>query len=286
MRYQKQEILSYIGNKQKILENKTVSVVGLGAIGSNTANLLARAGLNLNLIDRDVVELDNLQRQVLFDENDIGQPKAIQAKKKLSLINSEIKISSTVTDLNHTNINILQKSDIILDCTDNMETRLLINDFALYNSIPWIYSAVLGVHAMTMNIVPGKTPCFSCIFKEQTSITDNCDSVGVINTITTLIASIQSTEAIKILTDQEFNRDLLLLNIWELNIEKLKIKPNLNCKTCSGIFDYLAGKNHSNVLKFCGANSFQIRGKPINLEYLFERLGKSTKATLSFISNF
>ena len=110
MRYQKQEILSYIGNKQKILENKTVSVVGLGAIGSNTANLLARAGLNLNLIDRDVVELDNLQRQVLFDENDIGQPKAIQAKKKLTVINSQIKINASITDLNYTNLNILQNS--------------------------------------------------------------------------------------------------------------------------------------------------------------------------------
>ncbi|HLC73472.1 MAG TPA: HesA/MoeB/ThiF family protein, partial [Candidatus Nanoarchaeia archaeon] len=163
MRYQKQELLSYIGNKQEFLQKKVVAIVGLGAIGSNTANLLARAGINLILIDRDIVELENLQRQTLYDEKDIGKPKSIQAKKKLKLINSEIKIEAFVEDLNYKNIDELINSDLILDCSDNMETRFLINDYSIKNDIPWIYAAVLGVNAMSMNIVPQKTPCFRCI---------------------------------------------------------------------------------------------------------------------------
>ena len=282
MRYQKQELLSYIGNKQELLQKKVVAIVGLGAIGSNTANLLARAGINLILIDRDIVELENLQRQTLYDEKDIGKPKSIQAKKKLKLINSDIKIKAFVEDLNYNNIDELIKSDLILDCSDNMETRFLINDYSIKNEIPWIYAAVLGVNAMSMNIVPQKTPCFRCIFKESNTITENCNSVGVLNTITNLIATIQVNESLKILTNQEFNKTLVLFNIWNLYMQKFKINKNINCEACSNLnFEYLDGKTTKKIVKLCGTNSFQIHGNPINLENLYQRLSKFSDAKIN-----
>ena len=280
MRYQKHELLSFIGKKQKFLEEKTVAIIGLGATGSTSANLLARAGINLILIDRDVIELDNLQRQTIFDELDIGHPKVIIAKEKLSKINSKIKIEAYLLDLNYSNIDILLKANLILDCTDNMETRFLINDFSIFNEIPWIYAAVLGSNAMSMNIVPNKTPCFRCIFKEQESLTEN--SVGVLNTITNLISSIQSTEAIKILTNQDFNKEIFIFNIWNLQMQKLVVKKNLDCKTCfKNNFEYLEGKKYTGILKLCGQNSFQIIGKPLNLKNLHKRLSKSTDAKIN-----
>lgn len=282
MRYQKHELLSFIGKQQKLLEEKTIVIVGLGATGSTSANLLARAGINLILVDRDVVELSNLQRQTIFDELDIGHPKAIVAKEKLSKVNSSIKIKAYVIDLNFSNINILFQADLILDCTDNMETRFLINDFAISNEIPWIYSAVLGVNAMSMNIVPGKTPCFRCIFKEPESIIENCESAGVLNSITNLISSIQATEAIKILSNQEFSKDIFIFDIWNLQMNKLVINKNRDCPACSkNNYEYLNGYKFTGILKFCGQNSFQIIGKPLNLNDLYKRLSKSTEAKIN-----
>ena len=281
MRYQKQEILQQIGARQKLLESKSVSIVGLGATGSSVANLLARSGINLNLVDRDVVELDNLQRQFLYDEYDIGKPKAIQAKQKLNIINSDIRIKANVEDLNYSNISRILKSDLILDCTDNMDTRFLLNDFCLKNEIPWVYSAVLGVHGMTMNFIPGKTPCFRCLFRDQNSILENCESTGVLNSITNLIASIQATESIKILTNQEVNTSLILFNIWNLNLEKFTVNKNNNCTACNGNFEYLNGKGDKRILKYCGINSFQIYGQPIDLSDLFNRLKKTNDSILS-----
>lgn len=282
MRYQKHELLSFIGKQQKVLEEKTVVIIGLGATGSTSANLLARAGINLILVDRDVVELNNLQRQTIFDEENIGHPKAIVAKEKLTKINSSINIKAYILDLNFSNIEILSEADLILDCTDNMETRFLINDFALSNDIPWIYSAVLGAKAMSMNIVPGKTPCFRCIFKEQESITENCESSGVLNSITNLISSIQVTEAIKILTNQNFNRDIFIFDIWNLQMDQLAINKNKNCQSCSkNNYEYLTGHKYTGILKFCGQDSFQIIGKPLDLKELYKRLSKSANAKIN-----
>lgn len=282
MRYQKHELLSFIGKKQKVLEEKNVAIVGVGAIGSTTSNLLARAGINLILIDRDVVELDNLQRQTIFDESDIGQPKAIIAKEKLSKVNSNIKIEAHVFDLNYKTIDILANANLILDCSDNMETRFLINDFSVYNEIPWIYASVLRANAMLMNIIPKKTPCFRCIFKEQTSITENCDSAGVLNTITNLISSIEVTESIKILTNQDYSKELLLFNIWNLQMQKLTINKNLNCETCyKNNLEYLNGKKYNPTLKLCGSNTFQIIGKPLDLKVLHKRLSKSINSKIN-----
>ena len=162
-----------------------------------------------------------------------------------------------------------------------MDTRFLLNDFCLKNEIPWVYSAVLGVHGMTMNFIPGKTPCFRCLFRDQNSILENCESTGVLNSITNLIASIQATESIKILTNQEVNTSLILFNIWNLNLEKFTVNKNNNCTACNGNFEYLNGKGDKRILKYCGINSFQIYGQPIDLSDLFNRLKKTNDSILS-----
>ena len=208
MRYIRQEIFKGIGKKgQKKLGKSIVAIIGLGALGSNSAELLARAGIGrLILVDRDVVELSNLQRQRLFDEKDIGKPKALAARERLTKINSGINIDFFIDDLNFENINqvLKNKIDLILDCTDNLETRFLINDFCIKNKFPFIYSSAVGSKGYVFDIVPGKTPCLRCFLKEATHL-DTCETIGVLNAITNLISSIQANEALKILLNKKLN---------------------------------------------------------------------------------
>src|SRR3989344_9585267 len=196
MRYIRQEIFSEIGKEgQKRLRKSSVAIVGLGALGSVSAELLARAGIGkLILIDRDVVELSNLQRQALYDESDIGKPKALAAKEKLRKINSEIEIEFYIDDLNFENIGKIinvKSADLILDCTDNLETRFLINDFSIKNKITFIYSSAVGSKGYIFNVIQKKTACLKCFLKEAAQL-GTCETVGVLNTITNLISSIQA----------------------------------------------------------------------------------------------
>src|SRR3989344_2567536 len=213
MRYTRQEIFSEIGKDgQNKLGKSSVVIVGLGALGSVSAELLARAGIGkLILIDRDIVELSNLQRQSLYDEGDIGKPKALAAKEKLNKINSEVEIDFYVEDLNSGNINEIisingnynnvknnkkyiknnKNTDLILDCTDNLETRFLINDFSVKNRISFIYSSAVGSKGYVFNVIQKKTACLKCFLKEAAQL-GTCETVGVLNTITNLISSIQA----------------------------------------------------------------------------------------------
>ncbi len=274
MRYARQEILKEIGsNKQEKLLNSNVTIVGIGALGTNALDLLARAGVGrIKIIDRDIVEINNLQRQTLFNEEDLGKPKVNAAKEKISQINSEIDIEAHLIDLDHDNIDLL-KSDLILDCTDNIYTRFLINEYSRKNNIPWIYASVIGTKGMTFNITKD-TPCFSCIFKEPTETLDTCDTTGVINTIPSAIAAIQVTQALKILTNQEYSKELIHYNLWNSEINKIKIKKSNNCKVCNGIYEYLDGKKSKNEIKICGSCNFQIKIENINMDSLFEKLSK------------
>lgn len=276
MRYIRQVIFEKIGEvKQKLLEESTIAVVGVGALGTIVSELLTRAGVKkLILVDRDVIELSNLQRQSLFDENDINNLKAIAAKEKLNKINSCIKIYAYAIDLDHENIGVI-KSDLIIDCTDNFETRFLINDFCLREKIPWIYSSVIGSYGMTLNIIPKKTPCFRCIFKEPTKLLGTCDTEGIINTIPHAIAGMLVTEAIKILTKHPYNRELVYYDIWKNKINKTKVKKLSGCPACNKNYEYLDGKERD-IIKLCGTNSYQIKNK-FDMEELnkkFSRLGK------------
>jgi len=268
MRYSRQEIFAEIGKKgQKKLGKSIVAVVGLGALGSVSAQLLARAGIGtLILIDRDIVELSNLQRQNLFDENDVGKPKALAAKEHLTKINSDVEIDFFIDDLNFENIGkILNgKINLILDCTDNLETRFLINDFSVKNKIPFIYSSAVGSKGYVFNIVPNKTPCLRCFLKEAAQL-DTCETAGVLNTITNLISSIQVNEAIKILLDKDFEKNLLFFDVWKNDLMKIKINKDKNCVCCAKCdFEHLGGKKSSRIIKLCGDNIYQIKAKPIN----------------------
>ena len=215
-RYKKQALV--LGKKaHQRLEKSAVAIVGLGALGSVSAELLTRAGVErLILIDRDIVELDNLQRQGLFDERDIGKPKAEQAKLKLEKINSEIRLEAYFENLDSSTVNLL-KGDLVLDCTDNLETRFLINDYCIKNKKPWIFASALGLAGFVFVIKPGG-PCLSCIFKEASL--ETCETAGVLNTITTLVGAVQTNEAIKVLTGKGAERDLLLVTLKKNSIPK------------------------------------------------------------------
>ncbi len=230
MRYSRQEKL--IGkNNQDLLLKKNVTIIGLGALGSNSANLLARAGINLILIDYDKIDLSNLQRQNIYTEDDVGKNKVETAKKYLEKVNSEIKIKIHNIKLTKENINLI-KADLVLDCTDNLEIRFLINDFCSKNKIPWIHAAAIQDKGLIFNVIPGKF-CFNCIYNNINDM-DRCEDIGVLNTITTLVSSLQVNEAIKILLNKGYETNLLRISLENNNFEKIKVNKNPNCEVCKG----------------------------------------------------
>ena len=232
MRYKKQILLKEIGNKgQQKLNNSTVAVIGLGGLGSNSANLLARTGINLILIDRDKLELENLQRQNIYTEKDVGKEKAKIFGEYLKKVNSEIRIEYHVINITDENIDLIKKADLVLDCTDNLETRFLINKYCTKNNQPWIYAAVLGTQGMVISF--NGDYCFNCIFKKPTEEIKTTNELGLINTIPYLIASIQVTEAIKILLTGQNTKEMIKVDIWDNNLERVKIKRDKNCKICN-----------------------------------------------------
>lgn len=279
-RYSRQELV--IRDKAQLLLKKSkVCIVGLGALGTFSAELLARSGVNLILIDRDIVELHNLQRQTLFTESDIGQPKALAAKKHLEEINSEIKIEAFSEDLTSKNIQLLN-SNIVLDCTDNLATRFLINDYCVKNKLPWIYSAVIGVIGRVMVILPNNY-CFRCNFKDAKGM-ETCDTVGVLNTTVAINSSIQVSEAIKILTKNKPSLGLICINSAANEIKTVNVNKNKECLCCfKHKYEYLE-KKEENIIKFCGSGTYQIKGD-FNFKEVkkrLQRLGSITDFGSSF----
>ena len=283
MRYTKQIVFEKIGPKgQNLLKKSKVTVIGLGALGTRTAELLARAGIgNLILIDRDIVELSNLQRQTLFTEKDINRPKALAVLEHLKKINSQIKIRAVFKDINYKNIESNVKGDLIIDCTDNLETRFLINEFSIEKNIPWIFSSVIGSSGMLFNFIPKKTPCFKCIFSEPETSLDTCDTEGIINTTASLISSIQVTEAFKILTHQPYIKELVYFDLWKSKLTKTKIKKLTKCPTCNNNFKYLTGENFQDVVKICDSGTYQIKGRKLKLKEVARKLNKIDKVFLN-----
>jgi molybdopterin-synthase adenylyltransferase len=225
-RYTQQVLLDKIAKRgQEKLQQSTVAIVGVGALGTNAAELLVRAGVNVLLIDNDKIEKSNLQRQTLFEESDVGKSKVETAKEKLIKINSSVNVEIKEIRLNEENTNIINNVNLVLDCTDNMETRFLINKYCL-NKIPWIYSAAIETRGMVMPILPNG-PCLNCVMKE--SKLETCNTVGVLNTIITSIASLQVTLAFKILID-EIEPFLYHQDLWTGEFRKIKVKKS--CKNC------------------------------------------------------
>jgi molybdopterin/thiamine biosynthesis adenylyltransferase len=245
---------------------------------------LARAGVGtLRIIDRDYVEASNLQRQSLFEESDAAEslPKAIAAARKIATFNSEISVEPRVEDLVPRNIHaLLEGIDVILDGTDNFETRYLVNDYALKNSLPWIYTAAVGSYGVTLNVVPGKTACLACIFPESPRGTvETCETSGILNSAVNLVASIAATEVVKLLIGGEAAA-LLRNTLWSCDVwtnEQAEIaaaKPRPGCRACGERdFVHLAGEGRPHIT-LCGRNSVQIheRARPIDFAEMQHRL--------------
>lgn len=236
-RYSRQIILPKIREEgQKKLLESSVLIIGMGGLGSNIASSLVRAGIGtVKIVDRDFVEPTDLQRQILFDEKDIGKCKALVAHKKLKKINSSINIDAKVMDINYKNAEgIIKEVDLVLDGTDNLETRFVINDVCVKNTKPWIYGAAIGSVGMVMNILP-KGPCLKCFIKKIplpcSQLT--CATAGVLNTILSIIASYEVTEAVKILLkDKKVCKDLIYIDVWNTTFNKYTVKKNKNCVCC------------------------------------------------------
>ena len=267
-RYARQTLFAGIGRQgQEGLGAARVAIIGCGALGTVLANNLARAGVgHLTIADRDFIEANNLQRQVLFDEDDLARnlPKAIAAVEKLRRINSEIEITALAEDINAENIEAIVASvDLVMDGTDNFETRYLLNDACVKAGKPWIYSGVIASYGVTMNILPGDTACLRCIFPEMPlpGTTPTCDTAGVLNGIVGAIASIASTEALKILLGRtdNINRAMLWMDLWENTNDQIEIPRMPDCPTCGqGHYEFLDDASGGSV-SLCGRNAVQVR---------------------------
>ncbi len=282
-RYSRQVLFEGIGRTgQQELARGHVAVVGCGATGAAAATLLARAGVGtLTLIDRDFVEESNLQRQILFDEEDAREalPKAEAARRKISLFNSATRVLSHVADVVPANIHgLLEGAVIVLDATDNFETRYLLNDYCVEQGKPWIYAAALGAYAVTMNILPGETACLACIFpKAPGGTVETCDTAGILNTTVNFAASIQVTETLKFLVGarSRMRRTLLSRDLWTSEQSELTAAfPVPNCRVCGERdFSHLRGEGRPQIT-LCGRNSVQIHEhrRPLDFAALQRRL--------------
>ena len=270
-RYSRQVLYENVGIQgQRRLGEARVVLIGCGALGTVLADTLVRAGVGyLRICDRDYIERDNLQRQVLFDEDDLASnlPKAPAAAAKLHRINSEVTVDPVVVDVNAGNIERLANgADLILDGTDNFETRFLINDLAVKTNRPWIYGAVIGATGLCMTIIPHDTPCLRCVFEEAPppELNQTCDTVGVLASAVNIVASLQAVEAIKLLTHQadRINRHLVSIDVWTGRFTNLKVQSAYDqgdCPCCKRRdFPYLSGRLGSTTTTLCGRNAVQV----------------------------
>jgi molybdopterin/thiamine biosynthesis adenylyltransferase len=276
-RYSRQIRFPGLGEKgQERLLTSHVAIVGCGALGSFQAGAMARAGVGkLTIIDRDYVELSNLQRQWLFNEQDAEEalPKSIAASRAIRLINSTCSVVPQVADLTAVNIDdLLDAVDLILDGTDNFETRYLINDFAIRQKIPWIYGGAVGSYGVTMPIVPAETCCFRCVYPDPPSgAQPTCETAGVLNAITSAVASLQSAAAVKILAGHAVAAQITTIDIWSGVVRQVsQPEPDPACPACGRHeYEYLNGSQRAPI-SLCGRNAVQIheRSRPLDLERL------------------
>ena len=282
-RYHRQILLPQIGEPgQARLAQSKILLIGCGALGTVIAEQLTRAGVGyLRIVDRDIVELTNLQRQTLFTESDAaaGLPKSIAAANRLRSINSTITIDPLISDVHSNNIEELaRQTNLILDGTDNAETRYLLNDTAVKNKIPWIYAAAIATQGRAMPILPNKSSCLRCIFPNPptTGELPTCDTAGVLAPATTAIASLQTVLAIKILIGSQIENELTSLDLWTNKFQTIHTgDPNPTCPCCAmHNFEFLNQNIEQSAITLCGRNSVQIRPPrtAISLSQLAARL--------------
>jgi len=283
-KYSRQMLFAGIGEEgqQRLLASRAV-MVGCGAIGAAAAGLLVRAGVGcLRIIDRDFVEPSNLQRQTLFDEDDARSalPKAVAAERKLRAINGSVAIEGLVVDVGPRNVEeLLAGFDLILDGTDNFETRFLINDYAVQSVRPWIYAAGVASYGVNMTVRPGITACLACMLEPATNghgLEETCDTVGVLGPIVNLIASLEVAEALKLLAGREeaLHGRLISCDVWSGRFQSIRVAQNPACRACARReFSYLHGHVQPHIT-LCGRDSVQIheRGRTLDLPALRDKL--------------
>ncbi len=284
-KYSRQILFPPVGpeGQERLLAAKAV-IIGCGALGTAQANALVRAGVGtLRIVDRDYVEPSNLQRQMLFDEADAADnlPKAVAAERRLKAVNSEVRVEGIVADLDSRNAEELVSGfQVILDGTDNFETRYLINDVAVKLAVPWVYGAAVGSLAATMTILPGRSACLACVYPQlPEGLHPTCDTVGVISPAAAWAAAIQVTEALKILLGRENDLHGLLMSydLWTNHTQRIKLRRDPECPVC-GLrqFVHLDGGGATHVT-LCGRNSVQIhqrQSRALDLAALRSRLAQ------------
>jgi adenylyltransferase/sulfurtransferase len=266
-RYSRQKLFAPIGPQgQQQIRRARVLIAGCGGLGSNTANLLARAGIGfIRLVDRDLVELSNLHRQFLFDESDAREsaPKALAAARHLAAINSDVMIDPAVADIGIDNVSdLLQGIDLVLDGFDNLEGRYLLNDTCTKHHVPWIYASCVAATVMARLIIPGKTACFRCLHNElpQAGAVRTCDTSGIIGPAALLAASIQASIALQFFTDRlSAPTELFVADAWNFALDSVAVSRSEGCPCCAlGQFDFLRSQRQSAVT-LCGRNAVQVR---------------------------
>lgn len=281
-RYAKQRI--FLGAPADArLRTRRVAVVGVGATGSVIAGWLARAGVGLlTLIDRDIIETSNLQRQILFQESDLFRPKAEVAAQRLREANSEIQVEAAVTDLTSGNAReLLAGYDLIMDGTDNFEARYLINDYAILTGTPWIYCGAIGGEGLVWPIDPPRTPCLRCLMEEPppSGDIDTCDTAGVLGPTVGIVGSWAALEAIKLLTGTEPHKELARFDFWQNERQFLSL-PATRCRYCTDkVTEFLNARWTVKASRLCGLDGVQIRVNPpgaLDLEALRARIEQRT----------
>ncbi|HFU7089496.1 thiazole biosynthesis adenylyltransferase ThiF [Bacillus anthracis] len=280
-RYSRQELFSPIGEEgQRKISEKHVLIIGAGALGSANAEMFVRAGVGtVTIVDRDYVDWSNLQRQQLYAESDVENnlPKAVAAKKRLEEINSEVRVEALVQDVTAEELEeLVTDVDVMIDATDNFETRFIVNDIAQKYAIPWIYGACVGSYGLSYTILPSKTPCLSCLLQSIPLGGATCDTAGIISPAVSLVVSHQVTEALKLLVEdyESLREGLVSFDVWKneyscMNVQKLR---KHNCPSCgeNALYPYLNKENTSKTAVLCGRNTVQIR-PPHKEEMDFER---------------
>ncbi len=235
-RYSRQTLLKEIGERgqRKLAKGKAV-VIGCGALGTHSASLLARAGVgSILIVDRDKVELSNLQRQTLFSELDLDEYKAAVAEGLLKQVNSEVDIRSKVIEVSAENVeDIVKGASVVVDATDNMDTRFVVNDACVKLGIPWIYGGAVGTAGMVMAVVP-TGPCLRCVFPNlpPQGHLPTCNTVGIVNTLPSTVSSIQITEALKVMLGESTTPELMVVDVWSEDFQKIRVTKNPDCPSC------------------------------------------------------
>lgn len=290
-RYSRQILFSPIGNRgQECLNTSRVTVIGCGALGTVSAEMLVRAGVGyLQIIDRDFVEVSNLQRQSLFTEVDAqsGLPKAVAAEQALRSINSEVTVHGIVEDITFENIaRVLEGSGVIVDGTDNFETRFLINDYCVRERRPWIYGAAVGSYGLSWAILPGKSPCLRCLFPEPPPVgsSETCETAGIIAPVIHVISAHQISQTLRYLVGDPISNEMLQVDVWNNDWRTIGLgSPVTSCRCCGeGKFDFLQGTEKSRLTRLCGRNAVQVypqRPVKVDLSALTSKLAQTARVT-------